>query len=142
MVHALHEAQRVLKPEGCLIDLRPMAVHRRVGISRAGIVQPIGAMRENFDGDHAADSAVAHVLDEGSFKIEKRLKFNCNRVMDTFDEFKEWVNNFVTLSNNPPHEWLLERVKRNLAEKPGKYKLVVGAPLKLQVLRKRKRVEL
>lgn len=142
MVHALHEAQRVLKPEGTLIDLRPMAVHRRVGISRAGIVQPIGALREKFDDDHAADNAVAHVLDEGSFKLERRLKFNCTRVMDTFDEFKDWVNEFAILCNIPPQDRLLDKVKRNLVEKPGRYKLVVGAPLKLQVLRKRKRVEL
>jgi hypothetical protein len=137
MVHALHEAQRVLKPEGLLIDLRPMPVHRRVGISRAGIQQQLGTMREKFDGDLAADDAVAQVLREGSFKLEKRIKFNCNRVMDTYNEFKDWLTEFAILGNMPPHDWLLERVKRAITEKPGKYKVVCSGPLKLQVLIKK-----
>jgi hypothetical protein len=136
MVHALHEAQRVLKPDGILIDLRPKAVHRRVGIARAGIIQPVGSMREKFDDDLAADRAVAQVLRDGLFKIEKRLEFNCNRTMDSYNEFRDWLNEFAFLGNMPPHDWLLERVKRALAGKTGKYKMVAGGPLKLQVLRK------
>lgn len=136
MVHALHEARRVLKPDGCLIDLRPMAIHRRVGIWRAGNHKQIGSMREKFDGDLAADKAVAHVLDEGSFRLEKRLKFNCNRSMDSYHEFLDWLNEIVALGGAPPHEWLVNKVERALAENTGRYKLVVSAPLKLQLLRK------
>jgi hypothetical protein len=136
MVHALHEAERVLKPEGCLIDLRPMHIHRRVGISRAGIYQEIGIMREKFDDDLAADRAVAQVLREGSFKTEKRMEFNCNRVIDSLKEFEDWLNEFTVLGNLPPQDWLLARINRSLAEKPGKPKVVVSGPLKLQLLRK------
>jgi len=136
MVHALHEARRVLKPDGWLIDLRPMAIHRRVEIWRAGIHQQIGVMREKFDGDLAADAAVAHVLGEGSFRLEKRLKFNCNRSMDSYHEFLDWLNEIVALGGAPPHEWLAKRVERALAEKRGRYKVVVSAPLKLQLLKK------
>jgi hypothetical protein len=136
MVHALHEAQRVLKPDGRLIDLRPTHTHRRVGISRAGIHQPIGIMREKFDDDLAADRAVAQVLHERSFKIEGSIQFNCNRVMDTFKEFKDWLTELTVLKDMPSHEWLLDKVNRALMEKPGKFKIVCSIPLKLQVLRK------
>jgi hypothetical protein len=136
MVHALHEAQRVLKPDGRLIDLRPMHIHRRVGISQAGIHHQIGIMREKFDDDLAADRAVAQVRREGSFKLEERIQFNCNRVMDTFKEFKDWLTEFTVLKDMPSHEWLLDKVNRALMEKPGKFKIVCSIPLKLQVLRK------
>lgn len=137
MVHALYEAQRVLKPDGRLIDLRPMHNHRRIGISRAGIYQQIGLMREKFDNDLAADRAVAQVLREGSLNTEKCIEFNCNRVMDSFNEFKEWLTEFTVLDHLSSHDWLLERVQRALAEKPGKHKVMCSGPLKLQVLRKR-----
>ncbi len=69
-------------------------------------------MRENFDDDLAADRAVAQVLRDGSFKIEKRIKFNCNRVMDSFNEFKDWLTEFVTTDEQASNDRLLEKVKR------------------------------
>jgi hypothetical protein len=137
MVHALHEAQRVLKPDGRLIDLRPMHIHRRVGISQAGIYQQIGMMHEIFDDDLAADRAVAQVLREGFFKIEGRIKFNCNRIMDSFPEFKDWLTEFATTDEQASNDRLLKKVKHALAKRTGKKKVVCSGPLKLQVLRKR-----
>ncbi len=137
MVHALHEAQRVLKPDGCLIDLRPMHIHRRVGISQAGIYQQIGMMHEIFDDDLAADRAVAQVLREGSLKIEGRIKFNCNRVMDSFHEFRDWLTEFATTDEQASNNRLLEKVSHVLEERSGKKKVICSGPLKLQVLRKR-----
>ena len=136
MVHALHEARRVLKPDGYLIDLRPIHVHRRVGITRADHYEQIGVMREIFDDDLAADRAVAQVLREGGFKSEKRLKFNCNRVMDSYEEFEDWLTEFTMLGNLQSHDWLLAKAKRAIAEKQGKQKVVVSGPLKLNLLRK------
>ena len=136
MVHALHEARRVLKPDGYLIDLRPIHVHRRVGITRADHYQQLGIMREIFDDDLAADRAVAQVLREGGFKSEKRLKFNCNRVMDSYEEFEDWLTEFTMLGNLQSHDWLLAKAKRAIAETKGKQKVVVSGPLKLNLLRK------
>ena len=136
MVHALHEAKRVLKPDGILIDLRPAPVHRRVGVSHAGRYQPLGAMREKFDDDRAANRAVAEVVGEGLFKAEGRSRFGCTRIMDSLDEFQEWIDEFVKLAELPPHDWLVQRVERALNAKGGKPQIVMSGPLVLRVLRK------
>jgi len=136
MVHALHEAQRVLKPEGLLVDLRPAAVHRRVGITRKGLYDELAAMREKFDDDRAANRAVTRILREGLFKSESRTQFDCPRVMDTLDEFQAWIEEFVKLGGLFSHDWLVQRVERVLSAKRGKSKIVVKGPLVMRVLRK------
>lgn len=93
-------------------------------------------MREKFDDDRAADRAIAQVRREGLFKAEGRTRFDCNRVMDSLDEFRDWIAEFVTLGKLSSHDWLVQRVEgaRNL--KGGKTKIVVRGPLVLRVLRK------
>ena len=136
MVHALHEARRVLRPDGLLVDLRPVAVHRRVGVMQAERYRPLGVMRETFDNDRAADRAVTEVEREGLFKAEGRTVFDCNRTMDSLDEFQEWLADFVKLGQQPSHDWLVRRVKRALDVTGGKPRVVVSGPLVLRVLRK------
>ena len=136
MVHALHEVWRVLRPDGLLIDLRPAAVHRRVGVLQAERYRPVGVMRETFDDDRAADRAVTEVEREGLFKAERRAVFACNRTMDSLDEFQKWLADFVKLGKQPSHDWLVRRVKRALDVTGGKARVVVSGPLVLRVLRK------
>lgn len=136
MVHALYEAHRVLKPNGLLIDLRPAAVHRRVGVTEADGSRLPWVMRETFEDDHAADRAVAKVTREGRFKAEGRTRFTCNRVMNTLDEFQEWLYDFVDKGKFQSHDWLTKRVERALDATTGKTKIVVSGPLVLRVLRK------
>ncbi len=136
MVHALHEAHRVLNSNGILVDLRPAAVHRRVGIVRQGRFEHIGNMRERFDDDRAADRAIRQVLEEGLFKTEWRSKFRCRRLMDTPNDLRQWVDEFVTSSDLPSHDWLIERVERALSRKRTEWKIEVRGPLQVRVLRK------
>ena len=136
MVHALHEAQRVLRPNGLLVDLRPAAVHRHVGVTQAGRYRPLGVMRELFDNDRAADRAVTQVEREGWFKREGRTQFACYRIMDSLEEFQEWLVDFTNLSRLPAHDWLVQRVERALDVRGGKARIVVNGPLVLRVLRK------
>jgi hypothetical protein len=137
MVHALHEAHRVLKANGTLIDLRPAAVHRRVGLVHAGGYQHAGTMRELLDDDRAANRAITHVLDSGLYRAEWRTQFECQRVMDSLDDFRLFLAEFITLAKDlPPHDWLLQRVQRALDMARGQVKIVVKGPLVLRVLRK------
>src|SRR5258707_4741100 len=129
MVHALHEAQRVLQLDGILFDLRPAPVHRRVGIQSNTKYQEAGVMREDLADDYFANRAVKQVLRESLFKSEKYVEFNCNRVMDSFKEFHAWVLDFVDRNRIPSQEWLLERVERAYHTIPGKKKIIVSAPL-------------
>ena len=135
MVHALHEAHRVLKPDGILVDLRPAAVHRRVGVVCKGSYRELGSMREKFDDDLAANRAVAQILQEGLFKTEWHTQFDCRRVMDTLDEFRTWIDEFVQLGKLP--DWLTEEVERALNVSRGKTKIVASGPLVMRVLRKK-----
>ena len=138
MVHALHEAQRVLESNGILFDLRPAPVHRRVGIQSAAGIQEVGAMREDLTDDYVANQAVKQVLREGLFKSEKFTQFNCNRVMDNLKEFQAWLFDFKNLGRerSSAHDWLFERVEQVYRAIPGKKKIIVHSPLMLRRLRK------
>jgi len=136
MVHALHEAHRVLNADGILIDLRPAAVHRQVGMEKAGQYQPLGVMRETFADDYAANRSVAAIARQGLFKADGRVRFECNRTMDSLAEFRTWLDEFVTLGKQPSHSWLVRRVEQALHAEPAKTRIVVRGPLDLRVLRK------
>src|SRR6476469_7106811 len=136
MVHALLEAHRVLKPNGILIDLRPAAVHRIVGIVQKGDLQPVAVMREKFDDDRAADEAIKHVVREEWFRSEGGFRLSCSRYMGRVGEFHDWLNSSVNLGKIPPHEWLVQQLERQLAATPGRKRIVVTGPLTLRVLRK------
>ena len=134
MVHALHEAQRVLQPDGILFDLRPAPVHRQVVILSDSGYQKIGVMREDLTDDYFANRAVKQVLREGLFKSEKYIEFDCNRVMDTLKDFRTWLLDFVD-RGNPSQDSLLERVEHAHPTLRGRKKIIISAPLMLRKLR-------
>ena len=68
-------------------------------------------MREPLDDDRAANRAVLGMLKKGLLKRESRTQFDCLRVMDTSDEFRDF------LEASPSQDWLLERVASVSAEK-------------------------
>ena len=137
MVHALHEAHCALKPGGVLVDLRPAPKHRRVGLGEGQRWRLIGVMREKFDDDRAADHAVKRVLREGLFRLETRVAFEADRVMDTMHDFRGWLDDFIRLGKTmPSHTWLVQRVERALAKAPAGTKIVVRGPMMMRVMRK------
>ena len=135
MVHALTEARRVLKPNGILIDMRPAAKHRRAGLGEGKRWQFVGAMREKFDDDNAADRAVRQVIRAGLFEKIKQVEFNLDRVMDSLEDVHVWLNDFST-DKLPSHEWLYRRIERAVAKEPDGTKITIRGPLKIGLLRK------
>jgi len=138
MVHALKEAQRVLKPNGLLIDLRPGAVHRRVGIMQSNNFVFAGRMHEDLSSDRSADAAIQRMVSSGVFSREARKKIECNRHMDSLDDFRSFIEEFGTLGKPmPADERVIRRIERGLAGTSGRKHVVVTGPLTMTVLRKR-----
>jgi hypothetical protein len=135
MVHALKEAHRVLKPESTLLDLRPAPTHRRVGIGEGENWQQVGVMRETFGDDRAADRAVWQTIGKGLFERQGQSEFDLDRVMDTLEDFRLWLEDFSP-EKMPSHEWLYQRVERALNRMITRPKIVARGTVKLAVLRK------
>ncbi len=70
MVHALHEAWRVLLPQGILIDLRPLCADAPLEIVGAASVELAGVvdMSPDIADEIAADQAIDSVVSDGIFK--------------------------------------------------------------------------
>jgi len=136
MVHALTEAHRVLKPNGILMDLRPAAKHRRAGLGEGNRWKQVGVMRENFDDDIASDRAVKQVIRDGLFQEESLVEFDLDRVMDTLQDFRAWLDDFTVDKNykSPSHDWLYQRVERALKKKRADTKIAVRGLMRLRVL--------
>src|SRR6267142_5722912 len=115
MVHALREAHRVLRPGGIVADLRPAAKHRRVGLGKGWHWRQVGVMREAFDKDRAADRAVAEVQRRGLFRRGARAEFLVDREMDTMEDFLTWLKDFGQRRPLASHEWLIAKLRRELA---------------------------
>jgi hypothetical protein len=83
MVHALHEAWRVLVPRGILIDVRPYCTEAPLEVVFKDSIEPAGMVDTSlgFAHDEAADQAISAVAGEG---IIKQLK------METFDSIYYW----------------------------------------------------
>jgi ubiquinone/menaquinone biosynthesis C-methylase UbiE len=135
MVHALRETHRVLKPDGLLLDLRPGAVHRRVGIIVGSQYRQLAVMTESLQDDYAANRAVSEVIQKGWYKLISRIQVNCNRTMALTD-FADWLSDFAT-DRDAEQKQLIRTVERAFVETKGKTKkVIVKGPLVLRILKK------
>lgn len=126
----------MLKPGGFMIDLRPAPAHRRIGLGEGRRWKEVGSLHEILDDDYAADAAIARMLREGYFRLENRLRFQLDRVMDTMEDIRDFIADFDERRDLPTHAPLLDRLERERTRlaKPGK--ITVRGPMKLAVLKK------
>ena len=95
MVHALKEVQRVLRPNGILIDLRPLEQPWPLEIASAAEVNVAGwlnAVPSAVADDQAAFHAIAEVQSQGWFVNEREEAFSYFYYWDTPTEVKEFMD--------------------------------------------------
>jgi len=104
MVHALGEIQRVLVPDGILIDLRPIADQWPVEVFSARETRQTGQMTDlplGLEDDSAANQAMANAESKGWFTREDETFFPLHYVWDTASDMEKWIDeewtNFISI---------------------------------------------
>ena len=90
MVDALLSARRLLRPDGCLVDVHPTveSAHLEVGVDICtGDLHAEDARRRHA----AADAALATIVARGIFAIEGVQEFSFRRYADSVEELWEYV---------------------------------------------------
>lgn len=107
MVHALSEIHRVLKPNGILIDMRPLADQWRVEVVSLREVKRTGRVTdlpEQTNGDIASNEAMDDVERRGWFKREQDQLFPFIYSWDTPSEMEEFIaddwQDFISLDED------------------------------------------
>ncbi len=96
MVHALNEIQRVLAPDGILIDLRPLAGSWPIEVASAREIKEAGAVSDLpmvVEDDQAANQAVAQAAEQKWFVREREEFFPFFYYWDSPREMKEYIDN-------------------------------------------------
>jgi hypothetical protein len=77
MVHALEEVQRLLKPDGCLIDIHPLIDEQFIEVHKGGKIVFSEPVPEYYSDDlRQAEDALAHVIQRQLFNVERSLAFD------------------------------------------------------------------
>jgi len=95
MVHALNEIQRVLAPNGSLIDLRPMMSNWAIEVASMREVQEVGRVSdlpEGLEDDHAANESMAKAEAQKQFVREQEEFFPFFYYWDSPNEMKEYMD--------------------------------------------------
>jgi SAM-dependent methyltransferase len=105
MVHALEETRRVLKPDGILIDIRPLNGQWQIEVaSTRGFMETghVTDFPEPLNADRASNAAMKEVEARGWFQREQDGFFPFLYSWDTPSEMEEFVaedwSDFVELS--------------------------------------------
>lgn len=94
MVHALDEIRRTLKPNGTLIDLRPVEANWGVEVVSGSGWQACGRLNDLPQGiadDEASFKAIREVESKGWYIKEKEEEFDFFYYWDTPSEMKEFM---------------------------------------------------
>jgi SAM-dependent methyltransferase len=94
MVHALREIQRVLKPDGILIDLRPLGDNWQVEVASRRGVSPTGNVNDlpaQTEGDIASNQTMEKVEALGWFRREQENLFPFYYSWDAPSEMEAFI---------------------------------------------------
>ena len=139
MVDALREVWRVLRPDGCLVDLRPLARNTPIEPVEAGRAVEVGQLdgSPGVPDDLACDEALARVVDEGAFRYDGVRRFEFGLYFDTVEELRGHVEQQRARRCRLPAAAALAEVGRRLAGSAGSVRLRLREHVILARCRKR-----
>ena len=85
MGHALNEACRVLKPDGCIIDIRPcfpvnqgnqLSTRQQVFCLMPENEMLVGTLARDYGNFYFADRVLSEVISDGQLGVKSHTKFN------------------------------------------------------------------
>jgi hypothetical protein len=114
MVDALRRGHRIVKPDGCVIDLHPTAARAPVeaGGRRTGHVDAGDAPLRHA----AAGVAIAAAIEDGLFTIERTTTFAFYTYADSIDELREYVEE--NWRNATIDDVTVDRTRQALRDRP------------------------
>ena len=139
MVHALEEIHRLLKPNGFLIDIHPVAEHSSVEIHQNGKIDLVGQLEvSQWSLDfREADKALDEIVQRGVFSVEQKGTFDTLTYYDSAAEMntalKESILKYVREGEPVDEEVTLVKMLAAQAEEllknaNGEAKLVLREP--------------
>ena len=95
MVHALNEIQRVLAPDGILIDLRPLAERWQIEVASSREIKEAGRVTDleiGLEYDRAANESMIQAESQELFVREREEFFPFFYYWDSPNEMKEYMD--------------------------------------------------
>jgi hypothetical protein len=115
MVDALRRAHQMVKPDGCVVDLHPAAVPAPVqagGITTGHVDGADAPLRHA-----AAGVALAAVVGEGFFAVERTTTFEFYTYGDSIEELREYIED--NWRNATLDQRTVDRTRQALRDAPG-----------------------
>jgi len=103
MVHALEEIQRLLKPDGCLIDIHPVLEAPLIKVYQGSsvlFVEPYPGYDDKEDLRQAED-VLAQVVQRGLFVIERSGEFDLTIYASSVAELQEFFAKVGAYDDSP-----------------------------------------
>ncbi len=136
MVHALHEASRVLKPNSCAIDLRPRAEHCRIGLRRDGILTTIGMTAESLQNYRAAEAAVTVAEERKLLRNAHSVEFSITTDFPSIEDLRAWLYDLDEDVPKAQSDKLVHEVELTQQTSLPRSEIVAAVPFVLIVLEK------
>lgn len=111
MVHALEEIERLLKPDGCLIDIHPVREAKLIKVHQGSTVLFVES-DPGYAGEDVkqAEDALAQVVQRGLFVIERNSEFDLPIYGSSVAEIQEFFAKMEAYDDSPTDEAVEARV--------------------------------
>lgn len=137
MVHALQEAWRVLRPNSCLIDLRPATEHARIGLIRDGRFTIQWKAEESLESYRAASRSLKIVEDLRLFSRGHSGRFTCTTIFPSAQHLKDWLYDWYESGSTNEADDLVKRIENASTQSELTGQITAKVPFMLKVLVKR-----